>query len=519
LLGDGGSSFTEANVTLLFSLSNLLVLPFWALMVLLPRWRWTKRIMRSAFVSAAPALLYAALVLPRLGAIWPAIARPTLPGIATLLGSSEGATIAWVHFLAFDLFVGRWIYLDSQERRLSPLLTAPVLFLTLMLGPLGFLIYLLLRAVASSREADKSGTQISAARLNRNEPSIDGTQPGLRTGDPSKTLLQRVWRTNRLLTMLGVAMILVFLAALSGVLLDHRVITGAPAWLKPAKFAASVSVYCFTFVWLLGFVESRPRLGRFAANVTAISFIVEMTVILTQAARGTTSHFNVTTPLNTFLWLTMGAFIVVVWTMNLLLAILILFERIPNRSFAWSLRLGLLVSLVGMGSGFLMVRPTHEQLVAMAANHGPRIVGAHSVGVADGGPGLPVVGWSTTGGDLRVAHFLGIHAMQLLPFFGWFVARRKNWFVYFQEIHRLALVCAVGFAYLGLVLLLVRQALRGQSLIHPDAQTFTAGVVLVAFTGLSTWAIAAHAKRADSDSSGLNSTRSFSSNAKQALKA
>ena len=503
-------------MTLLLRLSNSLVLPFWALMILLPRWRWTGRITRSPFVSAAPALLYAALVLPRLGAIWPAIARPTLPGIATLLGSPEGATIAWVHFLAFDLFIGRWIFLDSQERRLSPLLTAPVLFLTLMLGPLGFLIYLVLRAVARSREADKSGTQISAARVNRNEPSIAGTQLGLRTGEPGKTLLQRAWHTNWPLTMLGVAMILVFLAALAGVILDHRVITGAPAWLKPAKFAVSVSVYCFTFAWLLGFVESRPRLARLAANVTAVSFIVEMTVILTQAARGTTSHFNVTTPLNTFLWLTMGAFIVVVWTMNLLLAILLLFERIPNRPFAWSLRLGLLVSLVGMGSGFLMVRPTHEQLVTMVANHGPRIVGAHSVGVADGGPGLPVVGWNTAGGDLRVAHFLGIHAMQILPFFGWFVARRRNAFARFKDAQRLALISTVGFSYLALVLLLVWQALREQSLIHPDVQTLAGAVALLALTGLSAWAIAAHAKRMDTDSSGFDS-RTVSSNAKHAL--
>src|SRR6266404_5012508 len=503
-------------MTLLFRLSNLLVMPFWALMILLPRWRWTERILRSPFVSAAPALLYAAMVLPRLGTIWPAIARPTIGGVATLLGSPEGATIAWVHFLAFDLFVGRWIFLDSQERRLSPLLMAPVLFLTLMLGPFGFLIYLVLRALAISREASKGSTETSSTRGNSNQPSINRTYLGLQTQEASKTILQRAWLTNRPLTLLGVAMILAFLVALPGILLAHRVITRAPAWLKPAKFAISVSLYCFTFVWLLGFVKTRPRLARFAANVTAVSFIVEMTVILMQAARGTTSHFNLTSPLNTFLWLSMGAFIVVVWTMNLLLAIVLLFERIPDRPFAWSLRLGLLVSLVGMAGGFFMVRPTHEQLVAIAANHGPRIVGAHSVGVADGSPGLPVVGWSTAGGDLRVAHFLGIHAMQVLPFFGWLVARRRNWFVYFQEIHRLALVCTGGFAYLGLVLLLVWQALRGQSLIHPDVQTLAAAAALLALTGLSGWAIAAHAKRMDTDSSGFDA-RTVSSNAKHAL--
>jgi hypothetical protein len=75
--------------------------------------------MRTPWASAAPAALYASLVLPRLGAIWPAISRPTLGAVAALLGSPEGATIAWIHFLAFDLFIGRWIYLDSLQRRMS----------------------------------------------------------------------------------------------------------------------------------------------------------------------------------------------------------------------------------------------------------------------------------------------------------------------------------------------------------------------------------------------------------------
>src|SRR6266404_3414836 len=159
-----------------------------------------------------------------------------------------------------------------------------------------------------------------------------------------------------------------------------------------------------------------------------------------------------------------------------------------------------------MAGGFFMVRPTPEQAAAIAGSYGPRIVGAHSVGVADGGPGVPVVGWSTAGGDLRVAHFLGIHAMQILPFFGWFVARRRNWFAYFNEIHRLALVCTVGFAYLGLVLLLLWQALRGQSVIHPDVHTLTVGAVLLALAGLSTLVIAAHAKRGDTNRTEVDSS-------------
>jgi hypothetical protein len=194
----------------------------------------------------------------------------------------------------------------------------------------------------------------------------------------------------------------------------------------------------------------------------------------------------------------------------------LLFERIPDRAFAWSLRLGLLISLVGMAAGFFMVRPTPEQRATMATNHGPRIVGAHSVGVADGGPGLPVVGWSTVGGDLRVAHFFGLHAMQVLPFFAWFVARRSKSFARFKEIHRLALVLTVGFAYLGLVLLLTWQALRGQSVIHPDVQTLTVGVVLFALAGLSTSIIVAHAKRTGTNPSGFGSS-TVSSNAEHVL--
>src|SRR5690348_6109606 len=114
---------------LLFSLSNLLVMPFWLLMIALPHWRWTQRIMRSPLVSAAPALLYAALVLPRAGELLLALASPTAGGVAALLGTPAGATIGWAHFLAFDLFVGRWVYLDSRERAVSAWLMAPVLFL------------------------------------------------------------------------------------------------------------------------------------------------------------------------------------------------------------------------------------------------------------------------------------------------------------------------------------------------------------------------------------------------------
>jgi hypothetical protein len=131
----------------LFAISSFLVLPFWGLMIFLPHWGVTRRLIGSPLSAALPAVFYTALVLPRLVDIWALVSLPDLAGIAGLLGSPAGATIAWFHFLAFDLFVGRWIYLDSRERGISAWLIAPVLYLTLMLGPCGFLLYLLIRRV------------------------------------------------------------------------------------------------------------------------------------------------------------------------------------------------------------------------------------------------------------------------------------------------------------------------------------------------------------------------------------
>ncbi|NJN16192.1 MAG: DUF4281 domain-containing protein [Oscillochloris sp.] len=137
----------------IFALSSLTVMPFWFLLIALPKWSLTRRIARSPLIALGPALIYALLVIPRIGEVLPAVMNPDLAAIAALLGSEAGATIAWVHFLAFDLLVGRWIYLDGHGRGISALVLAPLLFFTLMLGPLGLLAYLALRAVLVPRSA------------------------------------------------------------------------------------------------------------------------------------------------------------------------------------------------------------------------------------------------------------------------------------------------------------------------------------------------------------------------------
>jgi hypothetical protein len=134
------------TLDIVFLLSNLLVMPFWALMIVLPHWHWTKLMIASPLIALPVAFMYIVLVAPQLTGILGAVGNPDLATIAGLLGTPAGATIAWIHFLTFDLFVGRWIYLDSRERRISALLMAPVLFLTLMLGPFGLTLYLIGRS-------------------------------------------------------------------------------------------------------------------------------------------------------------------------------------------------------------------------------------------------------------------------------------------------------------------------------------------------------------------------------------
>ncbi len=133
----------------IFSASSLLVMPFWFLMIFLPFWRWTERILRSIWIVVPIALVYAALVLPNAASLIGELANPALGNIAALLGTPQGATIGWIHFLAFDLFVGRWAYLDSRERGLAWWLVSPTLFFVLMFGPLGLMLYLGVRALVS----------------------------------------------------------------------------------------------------------------------------------------------------------------------------------------------------------------------------------------------------------------------------------------------------------------------------------------------------------------------------------
>jgi hypothetical protein len=298
--------------------------------------------------------------------------------------------------------------------------------------------------------------------------------------------LRTSWRANAPLTLLGMAMLVSLALTIIGIFVDPRIITGQPAWLKPAKFAISIAIYSFTFVWLLGFVQGRPRLKAAVAWLTTITLVIEFVLIALQAARGTTSHFNFSTAFDGTVFVIMGVSIVITWLAGLLLAGLLSFQKLPDRALAVALRMGVVIGLIGMAMAFAMPQPTPDQMTALTSGQPSPTIGAHSVGVVDGGPGLPIVGWSTVGGDYRVAHFMGLHAMQVLPLLAFALARFGRGL---GEVTRSRLLWIASFFYGGIVFVTFWQAARGQSLIAPDAQTLTAfgalAVVSVVAVGIA----------------------------------
>lgn len=144
----------------LFAAVNLAILPFWLLMIFAPRWKLARRVMASPLSIAWMPVLYTGLVIPRVDMLLPLLTSPlALEPVAMLLGSPDGAVIGWIHILAFDLFVGRWVYLDAQTRQTAWRVSSPILILTLLFGPMGLLAYLLVRP------ADQVGGVVDEKRV------------------------------------------------------------------------------------------------------------------------------------------------------------------------------------------------------------------------------------------------------------------------------------------------------------------------------------------------------------------
>jgi hypothetical protein len=273
-------------------------------------------------------------------------------------------------------------------------------------------------------------------------------------------------RASAPLTFTAVAMLFVLALAAIGLVVDDRLVTGAPVWLKPAKFAASIAIYAITLAWIFTFLEDWRRTRAIIGWVTAVVMGIEISIISFQASRGTTSHFNAATPFDIVLLSIMGIAIVVQTLSSIAVAVALWRQRFSDAALGWALRLGMTMTIVGAFTGGLMTQPTQQQLAAARAGGELKIVGAHTVGGPDGGPGVIGTGWSTEHGDLRVPHFLGLHALQVMPIVALVLARRRV-----HDAVRIRMVWTTAASYAALFVILLAQALRGQSVVAPDGST------------------------------------------------
>lgn len=206
---------------------------------------------------------------------------------------------------------------------------------------------------------------------------------------------------NPLLTKSGSFCFLLGIFILFLPLIDHRELQGYNVWIKPAKFFFSIGIYFWTMGWLMDYLKSEKFVIRISWGIW-ILMLVELVIITLQASRGNPSHFNVSTLSDGILFQIMGIAI----TLNSVLVILVFLKFLKEmelpKGYLMGIRLGLMIFLIAGFEGFLMV----GQL-------------AHTIGAEDGQEGLPFLGWAKTYGDLRIFHFIGLHALQVLPILSW----------------------------------------------------------------------------------------------------
>jgi hypothetical protein len=297
-----------------------------------------------------------------------------------------------------------------------------------------------------------------------------------------KWIITRLWRADRPLTVVAVLMVGVLAACGIGLIVDDRTITGAPAWLKPAKFAASTAIYSATLAWIFSYLRDWPRLRGWVSWTTGVVFVLEIAIVDLQAWRGTTSHFNVGTPLDTVLFAIMGTAIATQTIASAFVVVALWRQSFEDRVMATALRAGMLITVIGASSGGLMTTPTDGQIENMHATQRMTTSGAHTVGGPDGGAGLIGTGWSTEHGDLRIPHFLGLHAVQLLPALALLVRRRRT------VDRSVATLRAAAWSYVGLFGILLLQALRGEALLSPGPVTLGVIAAWAVISGAAVWA-------------------------------
>jgi hypothetical protein len=249
-------------------------------------------------------------------------------------------------------------------------------------------------------------------------------------------------RRDPLLFWTGAGMLLTLVVCLLISIGDPRLILGLNPWIKPMKFLISITFFLWTVAWFMPETGPYPRARAIVRWTIATAMTVEIICIIMQSIRGTTSHFNHETVFDDAVFSIMGMGVVFNTLAMTLFLWIVRRDTPPSRAgYIWGIRLGVAMFLLASLQGTLIVGND-----------------AHSVPGPDGGPGLPFVNWSTTSGDLRIAHFVGMHAFQGLPLLGFVLDRAR------VSAAR-NVVVAAGILWLAVMGGLLMMALQGRPLL------------------------------------------------------
>ncbi|WP_419211614.1 hypothetical protein ACNR9Q_12810 [Maribacter sp. X9] len=212
-----------------------------------------------------------------------------------------------------------------------------------------------------------------------------------------------------------------------GLSLDDRTVMGINVWVKPLKFGLSGAIYIFTLGYLTTLYPFSERKKKWISNTVAWTLLLEILIIAIQAARGVQSHYNTSSTLDGLLFLAMGILIGI----NVLIMLLFIIESVRlkmsvSKPMQWAIFFGWCILFFGSWVGGQMI----SQL-------------GHNVGIPDSGEGIPIVNWSSVAGDLRIAHFFGLHGLQLVPLVAFFIQHKTS----LSKKQELTAVCLFALVY------------------------------------------------------------------------
>jgi hypothetical protein len=242
-----------------------------------------------------------------------------------------------------------------------------------------------------------------------------------------KHVFNTVKNHSPLLYWIVIVHLVLAIVSITSSFMDDRTLMGVNVWMKPLKFSISVAIYILTVGFLMTLYPFSKKKKNLINNIVCWTLLIELGLIIYQASGGVQSHYNISNPFDGLIFTAMGILIAI----NVIIMALFIFETIrlklkTPKLLQWAILLGWVIVFFGSWVGGQMISEM-----------------SHNIGVEDGGPGLPLVNWSTIAGDLRVAHFFGLHGLQIIPIFALLISNKSKT----SARNQIIIVTVFGIAY------------------------------------------------------------------------